>query len=86
VYACIGIHKHPCNAAVSSQSPQEMTAATKSAEDQRQAIARADCQARGHLFQEFLVVHVLAPQLVACTRCGSIWRIHPQDQGCDFSP
>jgi DNA-binding NarL/FixJ family response regulator len=83
------VHRHPQAprlVVMSGRSPQEITAAAKSAEGERQAIARADCQARGHLFQEFLVVHVLAPQLVACTRCGSIWRIHPQDRECDFSP
>lgn len=52
--------------------------------DQRMAVRRDECRAHGHTFDAVLVTGSLAPARFVCGRCGSSWRIHPEDQGQNF--
>ena len=57
----------------------------ESTPEQRRAVARDECRMGGHVFSELLVFGSLAPIAVTCDRCGSVWHIHPEDQGRDFT-
>jgi hypothetical protein len=47
--------------------------------EQRTAVARDDCRVHGHELEMMLVLRSMAPQSIVCRRCGSSWRVHPDD-------
>jgi hypothetical protein len=52
--------------------------------EQRMAVLRDQCRTDGHMFDYILVVAALSPRRLFCRRCGSAWRIHPDDSGMEF--